>query len=115
MRAEQLILVSAIGAAERSPFFYNRVKGELESAIRFLNIPHCSVLQPSLLLGKRDDFRLLEEAGKRLTTLLKGSLSRFSGINASDVAKAMIVLAKKKRSGFHLYRSEQIKSLAHQG
>ncbi len=39
--ASHFLLVSALGANARSSVFYNRVKGELEDAVRALGYPSC--------------------------------------------------------------------------
>ncbi|MFC6684289.1 NAD(P)H-binding protein [Marinobacter koreensis] len=44
--ARALILMSAIGASSSSTIFYNRVKGELEDAVRELVIPTCRSIIP---------------------------------------------------------------------
>ena len=51
--ATRLAVVSAVGADEKSPFFYNRVKGEMQAAIAQLGYESVVIAQPSLLLGDR--------------------------------------------------------------
>jgi len=51
--ASHFLLVSATGANPRSAFFYNRIKGELEDAVRALGYRSLTIARPSLLLGKR--------------------------------------------------------------
>lgn len=51
--ARRLGVVSAVGADARSRVFYNRVKGELEDALRALDLDALVIAQPSLLLGDR--------------------------------------------------------------
>ena len=58
--ARHLLLVSAMGADVGSMVYYNRVKGELEQDVQRLNFEYCSIFRPSLLLGERQDTRLLE-------------------------------------------------------
>jgi len=87
-------LVSAIGASDRSPFFYSRVKGQLESHLRELEYPVLSVFRPSLLLGDRQEQRLGEMAAAKLAPLfnplLLGSMSDYKAIAAEVVAQAMV-------------------------
>ena len=52
--ARRVGLVSAVGANARSSTFYNRVKGELEDALKALDLLTLVIAQPSLLLDKRD-------------------------------------------------------------
>jgi uncharacterized protein YbjT (DUF2867 family) len=93
------IVVSSVGANAESSNFYLRTKGEMEqSLIRLLKNTIIAV-RPSMLLGKRPEIRFGEEAGKRIMKivgpLMVGRLSRYKGIEASDVARAMIELAVK--------------------
>lgn len=49
----RVALVSAVGANARSSVFYNRVKGELEDALKAMALDALVIAQPSLLLGDR--------------------------------------------------------------
>lgn len=95
--AKKFLLVSAIGANSQSKIFYSRVKGELEDALEKLNYESLVIFQPSFLLGEREDFRFGEMIGKQfaraMSFLFIGSLKPYKGIDAKNVAKAMIVLA----------------------
>lgn len=56
--AKQMLVVSAMGANAHSPFFYNRVKGEMESALIEQGWPRLTIVRPSMLLGERRAPRL---------------------------------------------------------
>ncbi|MBU2874997.1 NAD(P)H-binding protein [Marinobacter salexigens] len=88
------ILMSAIGASSSSTIFYNRVKGELEDAVKKLGYPYLSIYHPSLLLGDRSEHRLGEAIGARamplINRVLLGPLEKYRGIEAQTVASAMI-------------------------
>lgn len=62
--AGQFLSVSSLGADARSRVFYSRVKGELEEAVKALQIPSTVFFRPSLLLGDRKEFRLGERIGE---------------------------------------------------
>lgn len=68
--AQHFLLVSALGASATSRVFYNRVKGEVELAIASLNFASFTVARPSLLLGRRREFRLGEWLMARLACLI---------------------------------------------
>jgi len=51
--ANRLGVVSALGADATSLVFYNRVKGEMEAAVRSLGYSSVVIARPSLLLGDR--------------------------------------------------------------
>lgn len=94
---QNFLVISSVGANASSKNFYLRTKGQMEQAV--LNIPFQKhvILRPSLLLGKRREFRLLEEIGKVLFNLLSflllGRLRKYRPNNAGDVAALMVKLA----------------------
>lgn len=112
-RAEQFLVISAMGANKDSMVFYNRTKGEMEAALQKLGYPCLRIIRPSLLLGPREEFRLGERIGVILTPLLKpflrGSLNKFRPIEAEKVAQFMVKVAHDVPiSGVHVYESNQI-------
>lgn len=92
-----MLVITAMGANEKSLFYYNRVKGKLEHDLMELGLQRLSIIRPSLLVGEREEFRLGEKAGEKVLKLAKplliGPLKRSRAIEASQVAKAMIVIA----------------------
>lgn len=92
--AKTFVLMSAIAASSSSTVFYNRVKGELEDAVKALDYPCLSIYQPSLLLGEREEHRTAEALGMKTMPLINraliGPLERFRGIEAATVASAMV-------------------------
>jgi len=58
---QRFLVVSAVNANARSPFFYARVKGQMEKALVKLELPLLAILQPSLLRGQRNDRRPAED------------------------------------------------------
>jgi uncharacterized protein YbjT (DUF2867 family) len=49
--ARHMLVVSALGANARSPFFYNRVKGEMENALMKQEWERLTIVRPSMLVG----------------------------------------------------------------
>ncbi len=84
--AQHMLVVSAMGANAHSPFFYNRVKGEMEQALIAQNWPHLTIARPSMLLGQREKQRLSESLFAPLFRLMPG---RWRAIQARDVALAL--------------------------
>lgn len=101
------MLVSAIGANENSSNFYLKLKGETELAIRKFNFQSIGIFQPSILLGNRTEVRNGEKAMQKLmkifSGLLIGPLKKYRPIDAADVAKAMIQVAKQDHPGVHYF------------
>lgn len=90
-------LVSSIGADANSTNFYLHTKGDTERDINQLGFLRLGIFRPSLLLGNRNESRFGERFAQSLYPLfhwlLQGSLKKYRGILASDVAKAMVYVA----------------------
>lgn len=97
--AKHYALVSAAGASAASPVFYNRVKGQTEDSITALSYPAVTILRPTLLLGERDEFRLGEEAFKRLDTFLPPPVR---GIEAEVVGRVLAASIHLDHAGVRL-------------
>jgi uncharacterized protein YbjT (DUF2867 family) len=95
---KRFIAVSSIGADPLSNNFYLQTKGRMEETIKKLEFDYCGIVRPSLLLGKRTEFRFGEKVAivffKFFSFIFVGPIKRYKGINAEDVAKGMIVLAQ---------------------
>jgi uncharacterized protein YbjT (DUF2867 family) len=93
----RFVVISSIGANADSHNFYLRTKGEMEQAVRGILGEKVFMVRPSMLLGKRNEVRFGEILGKWFTFLLSpvliGKLSRYKGIQANDVARAMVYIA----------------------
>lgn len=94
------VLNSAMGANERSAFFYNRVKGAVERDIAALGFASTVLVRPGLLGGERGESRPLERAGMALLGAVAPLLPRGWRINpAENVARAMLAAAKSQPPG----------------
>jgi uncharacterized protein YbjT (DUF2867 family) len=105
--ARHFLLVSALGANSESSIFYNRVKGELEDQLRSLGYRAVTIARPSLLLGKRDEFRVLERIGMVIGEIVPG---RYRPVHASAVAKSLVTAAQIDAPGLHIIESEEIRT-----
>lgn len=112
------LLVSAVSSNPSSANFYVQLKGEVEKEIEAVNIKKLDVFRPSVLLGNRKEFRLAEVIGKvvmkALSVVLVGGLKRFRAIDASVVAKAMVVAAKDAGKGVFVHQYEDMVRAADQ-
>ena len=92
--AKTFVLVSSVGANSKTSNFYLKVKGEAEKAVEEIGFDRLVILQPSMLLGPRKEYRLGELIGKKvmcaIDPLMFGPMDKYRGINAASVAKAMI-------------------------
>jgi uncharacterized protein YbjT (DUF2867 family) len=82
------LLVSSNGADIDSYNAYLKMKGELEKKVQTLPFKRISIFRPSLLLGRRADFRLGEKLGSWILPVLclLPGLRRFRPIHAGQVA-----------------------------
>lgn len=114
--ASVFVVVSALGADSKSGIFYNRVKGQMEEALRGMGFTSVYVMRPSLLLGEREESRFGEQvgmlAGAVLGPLMQGPLRKYRPIQGKDVARAMFLCAKKAEPGFHILESDEIVAAA---
>lgn len=105
---QQFLIISAIGADSSSKIFYNRTKGEVEDALMKIGFPSLHIFQPSLLVGKRNEFRFGEKLGIFLSPiyspLLRGKLSKYKPVQANLVAMSMCNIAKKGNKGNFVYQ-----------
>ena len=113
--SEAFLNVSALGAKKSSIIFYNRVKGELEEALRETGFNSLVIFRPSLLLGDRKEKRTGEDIAKKtykvLDKIFVGPLKKYSGIKAETVAQAMFEIAKRKPQGLTILESDKIKEV----
>ncbi len=109
------LMVSSVGADVKSGNFYLRLKGELEQAVINTGLSSTHIFQPSMLLGKRNEYRLgesiFQSLFKLLSGLLMGSLRKYRAIEGATVAKAMVNAAKQNKQGNLLYLFDDMKTL----
>lgn len=100
--AKRFAIVTAIGSDEKSFFFYNQVKGEVESELKKIPYESLYIFRPSMLLGIRKEFRLGEDLAKIVMRAIGPVLpANTRAIHASQVAEAMIVSMQNGKSGVH--------------
>jgi len=101
--ASSYSIVTAMGANPSSIIFYNRIKGLIEEEIKKLKIPTIQIFQPSLIMGKRKEFRAGELSAKVifsfLNPLLIGKAKKYRPINARTIARGMLYELKKGNQG----------------
>jgi uncharacterized protein YbjT (DUF2867 family) len=111
----QVLLCSAVDANATSKIFYNRVKGQLEDALKGMNFGALHIFQPSLLLGERNENRFGESvakvAGKFLDKIVGGLLSKYRPVEAETVAAAMVKSAQILRGGVFVHASHKLSEI----
>lgn len=108
------VVISALGANEKSKIFYNKVKGEMEGAVLDRKIERTYIFQPSLISGERKESRPLETATKKfmnmVDNLLVGKLKKYRSIHPDTIAEAMIYVANNPYKNQRI-ESEEIKRI----
>jgi uncharacterized protein YbjT (DUF2867 family) len=91
MEGKHFLIITAIGSNAQSPFFYNKTKGQLELALKSLNLKRLSIIRPSLLLGERPESRFFEGLGQKLFPFINPVISpKYRAVSATQVANTLI-------------------------
>lgn len=89
-------VISSLGASSASKNFYLQVKGQMENEVTKQHFKNIIIVRPSLLLGKREEFRFGEYIARHLLPLfipfLRGRLRKYRPVRGFTVARAMISL-----------------------
>jgi len=109
-KVRHYILVSSSGANSKSRNSYLKMKGDLEDAVSVLPFKRISILQPSLLIGERESFRLGESVGSWVLPLLckLPVLKQYRPISGDEVAEKMVTLSLSAGNPKEVYRLDEI-------
>ena len=104
-----MILVSSMGANSNSNIFYSRVKGLLEESLEEIGFEEYHILRPSLLLGKRTEYR----PGEYIFKLIMEPLSfiipwNYKPIQASIIGNTINFLIKENIAGKHIWEGRNL-------
>lgn len=108
------VLVSASGADAKSLFFYLRMKGELEDAIRALSFQRIRILEPGPIMGQREIERPMEQFSLRIIRFLNrlGMGGQYRPIPAEELARALRNAALMEAPGTAVFRLSSVFDLA---
>ena len=110
-QASSFCFVSSAGANEKSKNFYLGLKGEIENSIMQLGLNTCLIFRPSLLLGKRNEFRFGEIIAQKFMPIFSFLMkSEYKPIKAVDVAKSIVNESKKIILGNKIYHYSEMKN-----
>lgn len=111
-KVKQFFYISSKGANSKSIFFYNKTKGQIEEDLIKVGFQALNIYRPSVLLGKRAEFRFLESIAKTFLRifnfLMIGFLKEIKGMPASLLAKMIIATASENKKGTHIYTNRMI-------
>ena len=90
------------------------MKGELDEAAKALDFKHVSIIRPSMLAGKREEFRWVE---KIFTPIMYAfswvpGIRKYRPIKDVIVAKAMINASKGQEKKYAIYELQGVFDLA---
>ena len=103
------VLVSAAGATAQSKLFYNRMKGQLEDAMKALEFTRLLIFQPSVLVRKGSD-RKGEQFGLKMIVLLNkiGLFKRYRPMPTNILAQRMRCEVATATEGVHTFILDEI-------
>lgn len=108
-------IISAMGADEKSNFFYNQVKGKMENEMEKIGFESLSIFRPSIISGSRNEKRMGEKVAlaimKLFSPLFFGNLKNYKPIHAKIIGRSLMAVVLMKKSGTKIYNSEEIKTI----
>lgn len=105
------IVISALGASENSNVFYNKTKGEMQRDVLLQKIKNTYILQPSLIVGDRNESRFGENLAEVFMKVFGFLIpAKYKMIEAETIAEAMRVLSKDGYSE-KIITSDKIKKI----
>ncbi len=112
---KRVLLVSSVGANSNAGSFYLRTKGRLENNLIALGFEQTVIARPSVLIGRKGEFRLGEETAllllKLASPLMLGPLRKYRGVKASLVARCLVQAAESGGQGVRFIESDQIQKV----
>ena len=103
------VLVSAAGAKAQSKLFYNRMKGQLEDAVKALGFPRLLIFQPSILIRSNSDRGGENFTVKVFNFLNKlGILKRYRPMPTAILAQRMRREVATSNKGIHTFTLDEI-------
>ena len=106
------VLVSAAGAKAQSKLFYNRMKGQLEDAVKALDFSSLLIFQPSVLIRSNSDRAGENLSVKTINFLNKlGILKRYRPMPTEVLAEKMLSAVYNSPKGTFTFTLNKIFSL----
>lgn len=103
------IMAKTTGSGAAGMPRYARVKGEAEQAVRDQGPPIVSIFRPSVIIGSQHTPPVVGAALSLLSPLLP---ARYRPIRTTEIAQAMVAVARKEPKVSALYTYSEMKALA---
>lgn len=109
----QFVIISSLGASAESRYHYSKVKARIEEAVKKLPFKSLHILRPSLLVGDRNEVRIMEDLGRVFSAAFNSFIpAKYKAIKGKTVAVFMQKIAKKQLPGQFTHESNQIRKVA---
>jgi len=103
------VLISAAGATAQSKLFYNRMKGQLEDAVKALDFPSLLIFQPSVLIRSNNDRGAENFSVKAIHFLNKiGLFKRYRPMPTEILAEKMLSAVYNSPKGTFTFTLDKI-------
>ena len=95
---KKLLLVSSVGANSRSYFFYPKIKGKLENAVKNLDFQQIYIFRPPVLIRQNEKMR----SNEKILIIIFKALNKLKlllsqkPMKVEILAKKMIAISKKE-------------------
>ena len=100
---DTLSLISSVGANKKSPFFYTKIKGELEESVKLLSFKKIQIYQPPSIIRQDELMRFGEKVSIKLFQWLN-DIGLFKSLKPISVS----FLASKIVSNSHLIKKDRV-------
>ena len=106
------LIVSSAGANINAKGFYLSLKGEIEKEIINIGIKNTFIFRPSLLIGKRSEYRFGEKIAQIIMPMVSFLFpDNYKPIESFNVAKSMIKESKKTINSTKFYHFTDIMNI----
>jgi uncharacterized protein YbjT (DUF2867 family) len=109
---KKFILISAAGAHINSLFYYSRIKGETENALKDLALQSLVILRPGLIVADRVEHRLGEklaiQIAQRLRPVLPAQIFRHMATPLEDLVQSISDAMFRPTSNLQILEPSQI-------
>jgi uncharacterized protein YbjT (DUF2867 family) len=107
--AQAVSVVSAPGASLSAPFFYLKLKAQLERDVAAVGIPSVTIVRPGMIGGDREEFRLAERLVLPVARLLQPILPKGLWINPpATIAQVLLETVMTRQRGVRTLTSRDV-------
>jgi uncharacterized protein YbjT (DUF2867 family) len=99
--SKRFLVISAMGAAADSLFFYSKVKAEMEMQLSNIGYPKLLIFRPALITGERKEHRAGEKIAAGINEILNyvlvGPFRKYQSVSAKAIASCMLFYASNNQ------------------